>query len=156
MFDSGVKLCLGVRFWSGTRLFLGLLLYWSGIKLFLGDNAESGTKLFLGLLKSLGTKLCLGERVESGTKLFLGLRALSGIKECRGDLLHVGSSISSLLSLSSLDSIRAISGIILCLGLRLTSGGIKPAVLFPSIGETAILALRPGLVAADLLPELLF
>lgn len=38
------------------------------------------------------------------------------------------------------------SGMMLCLGLRLISGNPNPFERLPSIGETAILALRPEII----------
>ena len=107
----------------------------------------SGIRLFLGLLLyvSPGTRLCLGLLVTvSGTRLFLGLNAVSGIKL---RLVDVGASFSE--SETSLVS-RDMSGIMLCLGLLLMSAiKVFRAVLSPSTGDTAMLALRPGLFAEE-------
>lgn len=83
--------------------------------------------------------------------LFLGLRSKSlGTKLGLGLLLHISFSFPTL-SLNDCVS-RDISGIMECLGLLLISGNNVFLTLSGSTGLTAILALLPGLVAADLVP----
>lgn len=84
--------------------------------------------------------------------LFLGLLSNSlGIRLGRGLLLQISPSFStrSLKLCVSSD----ISGMIECLGLLLISGAKLFLALSGSIGLTAILALLPGLVAADRVPR---
>lgn len=98
------------------------------------------------MYESPGARLCLGLRSEaaSGTRLFLGL-SISGVKLGLG-LRTLVVSVRSMLSRESSD----MSGMMLCRGLRLISGAsmLREARSL-STGDTAMLARRPGLVAAD-------